>query len=620
MTACGAAPGTSMPAMAMALLPEQLLHRPWTELALAPELLAHLHRHGVLTLADLLQLPESSLGPDGWLQSSHVLTLREALAACLRTDLPAPKANTDSAPTDWPAVYARLQHRLPTTFGEALATMLGQRLPRGAHSATSSERASMPASEAELRAALRHHARDLCERIDRELPAEFRAHDGVLDLKHAAAGSQVRALGQAAPGSHAPLRLIELCSELPCCTSGGLLYAVSQADLRRLQQALRRIVTPARLPLAIDAVLAELKHAELQPPRGTVVQLLRRNLRFSISWDASLGEAVVPDPRSPTLRLAGVLLELGGPTSFEELFYAYRERYRRAHRARLQQRLRRDSTFLQVGADQWSVRSWHASELTACMPLADQIARTLCARGGKQDIFAIAAEHGAAGNTPWLLWALLAQDPRIRLLGRGEACAATHVRSQVLEQLLQDFRRAGGDVVTSLFIQNQPATRQRLVARLLRENQCFVSPAADRVDLLTNYPFNTERLLRVRRLVDEILDALGGHASVLRLKQGLDGTDLGGGWLTVELLADLLRRQGPYEVLPGGIVALRSRDLPNRWLRCIRQVLRRQKQPLSLERILLERPEFTELTECLRGLMEQDPCLRVLDGDLYCLA
>jgi len=328
----------------------------------------------------------------------------------------------------------------------------------------------------------------------------------------------------------------------------------------------------------------------------------------------------VPDPRSPTLRLAGVLLEMGGPTTFEELFYAYRERYRRAHRDRLRQRLRRDSTFLQTGPDLWSVRSWHASELDALMPLADQIARAICARGGKQDVFALAGQYGAAGNTPWLLWAMMAQDPRVRLLGRGEACAATHVRSQVLEQLLLDFRRAGGDVVTGLFVNNQPAERQRLVARLLRENQCFVAPAPDRVDLLTNYPFNQERLVRLRRLIDETLDALGGHASVARLKQNIDRTDLGGGWLTVDLLADLLRRQGPYEVLPGDLVALRNRDLPSRWLRAVRQVLRRREETLSLERILLERPDLAELSECLRELLAQDPCIRIVDGDQYCLA
>lgn len=620
MTTCSLLPTAPGAAMALALLPPELLHRPLANLALAPELLAHLHRHAVTTLADLLRQPESSLGLQGWLQSDHVLAVRNAIAACLHLE-PAPAdASSDLPLANWPSIYEQLQRELPTPHGETLAAFLGQRSVRARPRGCEASAVHAPASESGLRLALRQHASALCERLDRELPAEFRAHEGALDLKHAAAGSLLRALGQAAPGSHAPLRLIELCSNLPCCSSGGLLYGSSQAELRRLQQALRRTVTDARLPLAIDTVMAELAKVDLQPPRGTVVQLLRRNLRFSISWDASLGEAVVPDPRSPTLRLAAVLLELGGPTRFEDLFYAYRERYRRAHRDRLRQRLRRDSTFLQVGPDLWSVRSWHASELMACMPLADQLARTICARGGKQEVFALAAQHGAVGNTPWLLWALLGQDPRVRLLGRGEACAATHVRSQVMEQLLQDFRRAGGDVVTGLFVHNQPPARQRLIARLLRENQCFVAPAPDRIDLLTNYPFNQERLLRLRRLVDETLDALGGHASVTRLKHSIDRTDLGGGWLTEDLLGDLLRRQGPYDVLHGGIVALRSRELPSRWLRAVRQVLRRRDEPMSLERILLERPDLVELSECLPGLLQQDPCIRTVDGDRYCLS
>ena len=94
-------------------------------------------------------------------------------------------------------------------------------------------------------------------------------------------------------------------------------------------------------------------------------------------------------------------------------------------------------------------------------------------------------------------------------------------------------------MVTSLFLQNQPPDRRRLVQRLLRENRLFVMPSDDRIDVLSNYPFNQERLQQLIDLVKHQLDQRTGYAQVAALKAAVDRTDLGGTWLTPMLLADL---------------------------------------------------------------------------------
>jgi hypothetical protein len=189
----------------------------------------------------------------------------------------------------------------------------------------------------------------------------------------------------------------------------------------------------------------------------------------------------------------------------------------------------------------------------------------------------------------------------------------------VLDQLLVDFRRAAGDVVMSMFLGNQPPERRRLVERLLKSNRLFVIPAPDRVDTLSNYPFNAERLSRLVALVEQQLEKRAGYAHVSSLKAAVDATDLGGDWLSPMLLADLLRRHGPFDVLPGDVISRRSLDLPAFLMRQVRQALRDASAALSVEEILSARPDLVEFSACIRAMLATDPMLQTPDGAHYSL-
>jgi hypothetical protein len=213
----------------------------------------------------------------------------------------------------------------------------------------------------------------------------------------------------------------------------------------------------------------------------------------------------------------------------------------------------------------------------------------------------------------------LSRDPRVRPLGRGELCPATHKRSQVLEQLLVDFRRAAGDVVLGLFLQNQPEPRRRLVQRLLRENRLFVAPAGDRIDLLSNYPFNEERLQRLLAVVNQHLERRSGYAQLTALKAAVDRTDLGGGWLLPELLGDLLRRHGSFEVLPGDLIVRAELGIGAFLRRAMHKALRDAGMPLSVDEILRARPDLIEFAGCLHELLGTDPLVQTPDGCRFTL-
>ncbi|MCA8968041.1 MAG: hypothetical protein KDC48_24380, partial [Planctomycetes bacterium] len=183
----------------------------------------------------------------------------------------------------------------------------------------------------------------------------------------------------------------------------------------------------------------------------------------------------------------------------------YRERFRFASQARLRRHLATSSAFLRLAPDTWSLRAWHEQELADLAELTEATARRICQSGERRSVVELLRDEHPDERVAWLVLDRLSEDPRVRLLGRGEACAADRAQSSVMKRLLKAFRRAAGEVVRSRFVRNQPAAQRRLVERLLDNNRAFVQVAEDRIDTLTNYPFNAERMQRLIKLVREHL-------------------------------------------------------------------------------------------------------------------
>jgi len=598
------------------VLPRALLELPLARLGLAVPTVDAFRRENVTTVRDALAATSSTLRRHG---DDVVAALRAALARVLHEGL----ARHPDAGDDWPAVRRQLIAGLTEDETRLFARLVGTEAPPSRVALAAELHvapARLDAFVERVRSRVAAAAPAVLARLQAEASDALAAGDGAAPLTDAAPGTLLRTLADHAPDRELGLRLLAFLLPHECCHHAGMLLGVPMRVLRRLLRALPPLVAPHRLPLHLDWIRHELEPACEPVPRGVLLHVLRTELRVAIQHDAHLGDVVVPDPRTPEARLVELLQEAGRPLPIADLLFAWRERFRTGSLAGLARRLRTSDAFVCVGHDLWALRGDHRLELTGTTALADRVARRIVAEGGRHHVADLLAADERDERTVHYVLDHLAHDPRVRMLGRGDACAASHRRSAVLEALLGDFRRAAGEVVVSRFLQNQPPERRRLVARLLRHNRLFVQPGPDRIDTIVNWPFNEERLQRLLGIADNHLRARAGYASGDALRDVMRRSDIGGDWLTTPVLLDVLRRHGPFEVLPGGIVALADTALGSALLRSVRRALRASGVPLSIDDLVRARPELGEFAPMLAELLAGNPHVHSPDGVHFSLA
>lgn len=602
---------------ARALLPATLLDLPLMRLRLAEPVHTRLRDAGLLTVADVLERAgDAEAGPS----ADDLTALQEALTRALTDGL----RQFESVDTsDWPSLLAQLLGPLEQDDRRLFCSAIGVDGPARSRRALQQQVGTDKLDERcqSIRTALMQHSVGLMRRLAEEATAEFDAFDGVLLADHAAVGSVMEIAASACDDPELGLRLAAFCLPSLCHLHRGALYGVPPRRFRELTRVLPQLVPQHRLPLPVDAIVAQLAERGVQVPRGALLHALRTEVHTAIELDEQLGEMAVPDPRKPAARLAGLLEEIAQPTPLADLVFAYRERFRFASLSRVYQQLSGSGTFLRLGQELWSLRRWHEQDLEAVTDLAETIARRVCSAEDRIDVHeAVRVERPDADDrTSWLVLDRLAADPRVRLLGRGDACAGDHQQSSVMRRLQRAFRRAAGDVVEGLFVKNQPESQRRLIQRLLEHNRAFVRPEPDRIDVLTNYPFNAERMQRLLGIVHDHLQQRVGYAHADALKELVDAHDLGGKWLSPQLLADILRRNGPFEVLEPGIVALADLALPQSLRRSARQALRKSGRAVTIPELVRARPELAEFRPCLARLLLDDPLVQSPDGIYFVL-
>lgn len=603
-----------------AVLPMSLQALPVGALELPMAVVAALAGAGMRTVADLLAASPDAFDGKGPLAQGRAAAVADALQRALAAGL-TPRTITAS---DWPTLRAQLLAPLAEDERRWLEQLVGIEQEPPAAAALARQlgvtTATLDLRAERLRAAFASRAPELVERLHREAASDLRANDGVVQVEHAAVDSVVHRLARSAPDRDLGLRLIAFLFPQECSQTRGALFAMAPRRFRQLVRTLPTLLPPHRLPLAVDVLLDELRALDLPTPRGVLLHVLRTHLRVAIAIDPERGETATADPRTPAARLAELLQEAGRPLGVADLAFAYRERFREGSKATVRRCLQQRGLFVRLGADRWGLRADHQKEIAAVAALVDKVARRLCAEGGRRHVADLLPEEERDERTVHYVLDGLANDPRVRMLGRGDACAATHRRSRALDTLLQAFRKAGGDVLLGKFVDNQPAEQRRLVERLLRHNRLFVHPAPDRVDLLANWPFNDERMRRLLALVLAQLQQRAGYAHSSALKASIDKTDLGGEWLTLPLLEDVLRRNGPFEVLPGGIVARAELDLVAHVRRTLRAALRAAGASLTVGEVLRQRPELAEFAPAIADLLRADPLVQSDDGARFSLS
>ncbi len=599
------------------LLPTTLWELPLTQLSLGHQLADTLAGRGILTVGNALDLATVALREGGALTPNEEAELREALARALADGLRQFESTTAS---DWPTLRAQLLGPLDDNGRKLLVAAVGLDEPLQPRQALVQLLGATQLDDSldRIRTTLMQHGTALMRRMEEELEREFAAFDGVLHAPNAAIGSIISIITKNCDDAELGLRLIAFCLPHRCHLHRGFLHGVTSRRFRELLRTLPQLVPQHRLPMPVDNILSRLADRATEVPRGVLIHVLRSELRTAVELDSAEGEVAVPDPRTPAARLIEILTEIGTPTSLTDLVFAYRERFRFASGQRLMRHLAGNSVFLRIGSDLWAMRQWHEQELQDCAELAEQTARRISTAESRQNVLEL-AQRECDEHTAWLVLDRLNQDPRVRMLGRGEACAADQAQSSVMRRLHFAFRSAAGDVVKNLFIDNQPESQRRLVLRLLDHNRAFVQSDANRVDTLSNYPFNQERMKRLIQLVLEHLKKRTGYAQTEALREIVSATDLGGAWLKADLLADILRRNGPFEVLSPGIVALKDLALPSILRRSARQALRAAGKAVTVCDIVQARQDLVEFAPCLAELLLTDPLVQSPDGKYFVL-
>lgn len=606
---------------ALQLLPQALLELPLQRAGLPPELLARFADIGCVTFGQACQLSSQLFDAGGDLGPDAKERLRNAIACLFRVGIDQIDTPVTEADLDFPTLRARLLAPLTDSERELFCELVGLcEVPRSPGEIVV-KRQLQPLHLQQITDQLRHRLHDrapsLLSRLQYEMLRELQAFEGAVTGEHLAPGTLAHALARATGDTMLPLRLAAFCFPADFHLGEGVLTGLPPRTFRRLLRKLRQLTTPARLPCELEQLQARLRSIADPVPRGLLLHLLQRGLRLSVQIDARRGEIVQQGARSVAARLQQILREEGRPLLAVDLAFFYREHYRHVRLSRLLAHLRRDPTFVEIGPQQWALRSWMQDALEQAEITARRVAAQVADGGGKLAVPAMLAAEGADQRGIFLVLDCLRRDPCVRYLGRGEICPATHDRSQVLAQLLKDFRRAAGEVVFSRFVANHPPEQRRLVERLLRENRLFLLPAEDRIDVLTNYPFNEGRMQRLLALTEQHLRARRGYASLASVQTAVNGTDLGGSWLTLTLLGELLRRHGRFELLPRGIVALRELGLIG-WLQArARAALRQAGLPMSIPELLVEQPELAEFGPCLQDLLQSDPMVAMREDERF---
>jgi hypothetical protein len=609
---------TATPTPGPVLLPEVLLRLPVAQLSLPAPLAQALQHHGH-DLGSLLAAGAPALAADPQVGVDGVGTLRLQLERTLRAGL------DQLAPVTGPLDLQEFLDRLTRDLSAAEADWLRRRIGVGGACLTRRELARQAGLgepqarlfECNLRRALHQRASDLLAVVERETRAELRAFEGVVTAEHLAAGST---LGALAAGSKDPLpvlRLIAFCLRRGFHLDHDVLTTVPGARVRRASELLRRLTHPKKLPVTLAALEQELAGRNAMLPRGMLLHVLRARLRLHVALDPRAGEVIDRRLDCVAHRLETILKELDREVSLEDLLFHYRDRHQRAHKGRLLDHLTADPRFLQVGKDLWTLRSRHQGELEIAAAEAERLRRRILETGGRHSIEGLVAESRPSDRALWLLIDCLKRDPLLHALGKGEFCPADRRASSALLDLQKAMRRAMGELPLQRFLANQTPRRRRLVQRLLRDNRAFIEPTPDRIDVLSNYPFNAERLAGLLETVREHLRAHRGYAPIADLVAAVNAADLGGSFLSEHMLRDLLRRHSRCELLPGDLVAEPNMGL-GAWIQQrAREAIRLARLPLSVPEILETAPELAGFGATLTGLLGLDPLVQSKDGQRF---
>ena len=576
---------------------------------------------GISNAGELLRTRESVLSAEPAIGEAGVRSLKEALDRLVREGIDRTLSVAESGTRiEFQGLVPRILSMLNDRQRAFFCRRVGLEC-RGSHLEGVARQLELGVEaaqslEEEILQTLRRRAPSLVTRLHEEAGRELHAFDGIIHADKLAPGSLLWSAAKSTGEKELPLRLLKFCfpSEFYCYAD--FVSTLQPTEFRKFRRTLHQMSRPDHLPVAVSEVVERVKAIVDPVPVGLMMHLLKTRERLVTQIDPKLGEILHSSGMNVADRLAEILEELQSPTPLEELGFHYRDRHGHGSMNQLLDHMRKDSRFLEVSASVWDLRRMHLEDLMRAREEANTIAEIILAQPGRQNIQSLHAHSDLPDQLTYMIIECLRHDPRVRHLGKGVFCRHEH-QSAVMREIKESMHRAMGEVVLSRFLDNQHPRRRRLSRRLLSTNRSFIEPTPDRIDLLTNYPFDAERLARLVSVVDSTLEAHQGYAHISEIRAVVNETDLGGGWLSEHMLLDLLRRNSDFELLPGGLMARAEMGLAGWIQHRVRECLRQAETALSPEAVLAESPDLAAFADCLEELLDGDPMVQSPDGIHY---
>ncbi len=602
--------------------PTNLLEFRLDDLGLKAELQQSLCGIGIECLRDLLVLPREFLEGQPNIGSDGIDSIHDKLQLLVRVGIDqTAKVPDQISTTGAESIILSLTSVLDDDQKQLFSKRIGWLTCQQSISTLASEfRVSVEqlrAMESDIRHALKDKAPGLIAKIHDEAVAECRAFEGLIHSNHLAQGSILYRIAKRNSDPELPLRLVRFIYPNEFYLYGNLLTTLSPNLYREFRRELRLSCISTELPKKISDVEKRLQRIINPIPRGLMLHLLKHRHRLAIYIDPDEGEVIERTRSTSADRLYSILKEKEKPISLDDLLFHYRDRFQKGRMDQLCVHLYHDNRFIEVDKNLWGLRENFLDELEMASAEASRIANLIQNSTERFNLTTFSEENGISKRSLYMILDCMVNNHTLRNLGRSEFCSRSNKLSAVLTRVLQEFRKAMGEVVLSRFLRNQPTQQTKLVQRILTENRMFVEPNPDRIDLLSNYPFNEERMHRLLDVVDDCLRQNHGYGHISTVAAALQKTDLGGEWLSEHLLFDLLRRNGAFELLPGRLVAHANLGLTGWIQQRAREAIRLAGIPLTPENVISEMPDLVEFKEILADLLETDPMVQCQDGIHY---
>ena len=471
-----------------------------------------------------------------------------------------------------------------------------------------------------VRETLEGRAGPYLERLRREALDQLHSLGGI------ASGRELAEL-PLAQGKDGPRKRARVVEELLLFFFPGIFHRLSTKALttaspdavRRLQKTLGKLFSTDSHTRPKADLEKALEEAGLKPGDHMNLALHLARFRFGVSLVQGRKKETLQAPRAFAAdRVLQILSEQDGPMNLSDLQVLFASRFSSISRNRLRRILLSDKRFVRTGPDTFG--------LTRALPLEPETCRKW-REEAKEKLEAnrrpLPADRLVPGEDPYLVARALLGAKGFRHLGKLLFTldrAGKEKPSWVEERVGELLKETGGplpleDLVKALSQGEGPSPGT--LRELILSSRAFCLYPGGGYGFSETHPVPQDERARILDGAAGILMGRGGYDRMGRLRAELWDKEHLPGDLSEEMLRDFMARDGRFEFFGGEFVCLAGAGTVPWIQETALSALRAAGAPLSLHRLVAERPELAEFEEALEEILRASPFVVALEDGRF---